>query len=107
MKKTCTMYNIAVVATRLPIPSPKAASRFSCSKASSKETDRAKELLSEEENELGEENLHDLQHSGRGEQVARKHLTRANETTALPPELQMKSAREASCHPKSLLQTVR
>jgi len=66
------------------------------------ETGRAKELLSDEDNELGKENLHDLQHSGRDKQLARKHLTRANETTALPAELQMKSAREASCHPKSL-----
>ena len=56
--------------TRLPIPSSKAASRTSCSKASSKETGRSKELLSAEENVLGEENLHDLQHSRRGNKIA-------------------------------------
>jgi len=51
---------------RLPIRSLKAASRTSCSKASSKGSGSAKELQSDEENALGEENLHDLQHSGRG-----------------------------------------
>jgi len=56
LKKTFTIYNIAVLA-----------GGTSCSKAYSKESGSAKELLAAEENVLGEENLHDLQHSGRGE----------------------------------------